>query len=313
MIARHLRPLAGPGALGLADDAAVVNLPPERSLVITADAMVAGIHFLVDDEPSLIARKLLRTNLSDIAAMGATPFGYLTTLSVPRGTQDAWFEGFAAGLAEDQRVFRLALLGGDTTTTPGPVSLSLMILGTVEPGSALRRSGARSGDRLFVSGTIGDGALGLLAARGELADPTGYLADRYRLPQPRLALGNLLRGIASAAMDISDGLVQDIGHLCRASGLAAVIHANRLPLSPAARVADRLALCLTGGDDYELAFAIPPERVEAALAAAAAALVPVTQIGHFEPGQANVTVLGEDLTPLRLERSGWDHLSPNDL
>ena len=186
-IARYFKPLAGPGALELGDDAAVFAPPVGRELVVAADAMVAGVHFLADDPPDLVARKLLRTNLSDLAAMGAVPFGYLLTVSVPRGTPDAWFAAFSAGLAQDQAEFGVALLGGDTTSTAGPVSLSLTIMGSVASGQALRRNGARAGDGIWVSGTIGDGALGLLAAQGAIVD--GYLADRYRVPQPRLALG----------------------------------------------------------------------------------------------------------------------------
>ncbi len=306
-IARHFRPLAGPGALGLSDDAAVFAPPPGRELVVSADAMVQGVHFLPDDPPDLVARKLLRTNLSDLAAMGAAPLGYLLTVSVPRGTPDAWFAAFAAGLAADQAEFAIPLLGGDTTSTPGPVSLSLTIIGTVAPGAALRRNGARPGDGIWVTGTIGDGALGLLAAQGALEDPDGYLAGRYRLPRPRLALGQRLAGIAHAAMDISDGLVQDLGHLCRASGVGATIEATLVPLSKAAARADRLPLCLTGGDDYELLLAVPPGAESALAAAAQATGIPVTRIGAVASGAAEVRVIGHDGAPLALSRGGWSH------
>ncbi len=307
LIARHFASLAGPGALGLGDDAAVFAPPPGRELVVAADAMVAGVHFLPDDPADLVGRKLLRVNLSDLAAMGAVPLHYLMTVSAPRATPDAWFAGFAAGLAADQREFGLTLLGGDTTTTPGPLTLSLTILGHVAPGTALRRNGARDGDLIFVTGTIGDGALGLLAARGELPDADGFLAGRYRLPQPRLALGARLHSIAHAAMDVSDGLVQDLSHLCRAAGLAAVIEAGRVPLSPPARAADRRELCLTGGDDYELLLAVPPERAAALAAASAATFIPVTRIGAFHAGPPAVTVRAPDGTPIPLARGGWSH------
>ncbi len=308
MIARYLRPLAGRGALGLLDDAAVVDVPPGRSLVIAADALVAGVHFLPDDRPDLIACKLLRTNLSDLAAMGAQPLAYLTTVAVPQGTSDAWFADFAAGLAADQAAFGLFLLGGDTTSTSGPLSLSLTILGLVERGRLLLRSGAGPGDGLYVSGTIGDAALGLLAVRGEIADTTGFLADRYRVPRPRIDLGRALVGIASAAMDISDGLVQDVAHLCRASGVGAVIEADLVPLSAAAREAGRLDLCLSGGDDYELAFSVP-RASEAVLADAITSTgVPVTRIGRFTPGAPRVVVVRADGSQMSLARSGWDHL-----
>jgi len=309
LIYRHFRPLAGPGALNLDDDAAVFAPPPGRELVIAADAMVEGVHFLPDDPPDLVARKLLRTNLSDLAAMGAVPLGYLLTVSVRRDTPDAWFAGFSAGLAHDQREFSLVLLGGDTTSTPGPASLSLTILGSVTPGTALRRGGARAGDEIWVSGTIGDGALGLLAATGRLADPSGFLAGRYRLPQPRVALGQRLAGIVTAAMDVSDGLVQDLGHLCRASGLAAIVEAPLVPLSAPARAADMLELCLTGGDDYELLMAVPPGRVAALGAAAAAGDVPVTRIGAFETGAPVVQVRGAAGAPMALRAGGWSHFT----
>jgi thiamine-monophosphate kinase len=308
-IARHFRPLAGDGALALTDDAAVFTPPPGRELVVAADAMVAGVHFLPDDPPDLVARKLLRTNLSDLAAMGAEPLGYLMTVSVPRTTPDSWFASFAAGLAEDQREFGIFLLGGDTTSTSGPASLSLTILGSVAPGTALRRSGARAGDGLWVSGTIGDGALGLLAATGRIEDPDGHLLGRYRLPRPRLALGLRLHGIAHAAMDVSDGLVQDLGHLCRESGVAAELHASSVPLSPAARSAAMLEACLTGGDDYELLLAVPPDRAAALAEAARAAGVPVTRIGVFREGPPLVTVRAADGAILPLAKGGWSHFA----
>jgi thiamine-monophosphate kinase len=307
LIARHFRPLAGAGALGLADDAAVIAPPQGRDLVLTVDAMVAGVHFLPDDPPDLIGRKLLRVNLSDLAAKGAVPLGYLMTVSAPRGTPDTFFAGFAAGLAADQALFGIALLGGDTTSTPGPLSLSLTAIGHVASGAMVRRAGARPGDGIWVTGTIGDGALGLRVARGELPDPDGYLLGRYRLPHPRL--GFPIAGIASAAMDVSDGLVQDLGHLCRASGLAAEVDAARVPLSAAARQAgpEHLAACLTDGDDYELLLAVPPAQETALTAAAASAGIAVTRIGRFRAGRPEVTVRGPSGTALALGSGGWSH------
>jgi thiamine-monophosphate kinase len=307
LIARHFRPLAGPGALDLADDAAVFAPPAGRELVISADAMVAGVHFLADDPADLVARKLLRTNLSDLAAMGAAPLGYLLTVSTPRDTPDAWFGAFARGLAQDQSAFGVPLLGGDTTSTPGPISLSLTILGTVQPGHAIRRNGARAGDGVWVSGTIGDGALGLLTATGRLDDPTGHLLDRYRLPRPRLGLA--VHGVVHAAMDVSDGLVQDLGHICRASSLAARIEAASVPLSMAAAQAGagHLARCLTGGDDYELLLAVPSSQEAALQSVATACRVPVTRIGYFEAGPPGVTVRGGDGAVMELPVGGWSH------
>jgi thiamine-monophosphate kinase len=319
LIARHFRPLAAaaPGALALTDDAALLDPPPGRTLVLAADAMVAGVHFLPDDPPETIGRKLLRVNLSDLAAMGAAPVGYLMTTALSRETGDAWLAAFSAGLGEDQARFGCFLLGGDTVSTTGPVTLSLTIIGSVAPGAALRRGGAQAGDELWVSGTIGDGALGLLALTGRLQAVSeaarAALGARYRLPEPRLALGAALAGLATACMDVSDGLVQDVGHLARAAGVAALIEANAVPLSEAAREAVAaepalLSRCLTGGDDYELAFAAPPGAAAALRAAASAAGVAVTRIGRFGAGEG-VTVTGPDGAPMRFARGGWSHIA----
>ena len=307
LIARHFRPLAGPGSLDLRDDAALLTPPPGKQLVLTADAMVAGVHFLPDDPPDLVGQKLLRVNLSDLAAKGATPLGYLMTVSTPRGTPDDWFAGFAAGLARDQATYGCTLLGGDTTSTPGPISLSLTIVGTVIPGQSVHRFGASAGDGIWVTGTIGDGALGLLVALGKLKDPTGFLLDRYRLPQPRTGLA--IGGVASAGMDVSDGLVQDLGHICRASGLAARIEAAMVPASDAARAAGPawLQIRLTGGDDYELLLAVPPAHEPALHAAASAAGIPVTRIGTFHSGAPEVMVRGSSGETLAFDKGGWSH------
>ncbi len=307
LIARHFRPLAGPGALDLKDDAALLTPPSGRQLVLTADAMVAGVHFLPDDPPDLVGQKLLRVNLSDLAAKGAEPLAYLMTVSTPRDTPDAWFAGFAAGLARDQATYGVALLGGDMTSTPGPISLSLTAIGHVAPNMAVHRCTARDGDAIWVTGTIGDGALGLAVAKGQLSDPTGHLLDRYRLPRPRVGLA--LSGIASAAMDISDGLVQDLGHICQASNLAAEVAADQVPLSDAARAAGPawMETCLTGGDDYELLLAVPPLHEDALLQAATTAGIPVTRIGHFHSGPTQVMVRQASGEPLTLIRGGWSH------
>ena len=300
-IARHFRPLAGPGSLGLTDDAAVFAPPPGRELVMTADAMVEGVHFLPGTAPDRVARKLLRVNLSDLAAMGAVPFGYLVTISVPRSLGEDWFTGFAAGLRADQDLFAINLLGGDTTETPGPLTLSLTAIGHVAPGGALLRSGAQAGDGVWVTGTIGDGVLGLHAARGELADPDGYLQGRYDLPTPRLGLP--LAGWARAAMDVSDGLFQDLGHICRASGVAAAVEASRIPLSAQALAAGPAwrETAWVGGDDYELLLAVPPDLP-------LPRGVQATRIGWFQAGEG-VTVRGPDGTTLPLAERGWSHFA----
>jgi thiamine-monophosphate kinase len=288
------------------DDAAVLDPPAGRQLVFTADAMVAGVHFLPDDPADTVGAKLLRVNLSDLAAMGAAPLAYLMTVSAPRDTADAWFAAFAEGLARDQARFGVTLLGGDTTATPGPMTLTLTAIGHVTPGAALRRTGAGLGDEVWVTGTIGDGALGLLALQGRVADADSWLAGRYRLPQPRLGLA--LHGVVSACIDVSDGLVQDLGHLCRAAGLGAVIEAGLVPRSPAAFAAGDawLTTCLTGGDDYELLMAVPPGRARLLLDAASAQGCRVTRIGRFEAGD-RVRVLDASGAPMALERPGWSH------
>ena len=306
LIARHFAPLAGPGGLGLLDDAALLQPPPGRTLVLTADAMVAGVHFLPDDPPDLVGAKLLRVNLSDLAAKGATPLGYLMTVSAPPSITTDWLAGFAAGLARDQAEFGLSLLGGDTTRTPGPLTLSLTCIGHVGPEGIVRRAGAQAGDEIWLTGTIGDGALGLAALQGRLPDPDGFLADRYRRPRPRLGL--VRPGLAAAAMDVSDGLVQDLGHLARAAGLAAEVELGAVPLSDAARAAgaEWVETCLTGGDDYEVLIAMRPGRGEELQAAAERAGVGISRIGVFWAGEG-VRVLDTAGRAMRFERSGWSH------
>jgi thiamine-monophosphate kinase len=233
--------------------------------------------------------------------------GYLMTISTPKDTPDAWFAGFAAGLAADQALYGATLLGGDTTSTPGPISLSLTAIGHVSPGTAVHRFGAQPGDAIWVTGTIGDGALGLAVAQGRLTDPSGHLLGRYRLPQPRVGLA--ICGVASAGMDVSDGLVQDLGHICRVSGLAARLEAAAVPLSDAARSAGSawLNTCLTGGDDYELLLAVPPENESALQQAAMTAGMAVTRVGAFHPGEPLVMVVAPGGETLALTKGGWSH------
>jgi len=313
LIADLFAPLAAgfPGALGLKDDAALLAAEPGFETVVTVDAMVAGIHFLPDDPPDLIARKLVRVNLSDLAAKGAVPFAVLLAAAFPRDVSDDWLRRFADGLAMDLREFGVALIGGDTVATPGPLTLSLTALGRVSAGRALLRSSARVGDTVWVSGTIGDGMLGLAAARGDLGGVSpaelATLADRYRLPRPRVTLGPSLIGVAHAAMDVSDGLVQDLGHLCRASAVGAVIDAGAVPLSVAALAANTpLASLLAGGDDYELLFTAPSQAAAALLVLAESAGVPVSAIGRIVEGEG-VTVVDAAGHPLALGQGGWRH------
>jgi thiamine-monophosphate kinase len=314
-IARFLAPLAGPGGLGLRDDVALIDGPDKQQYVLTADAIVEGVHFLGDDPPPQVAQKLLRVNLSDLAAKGAVPVGYLLVTALPQARDEAWLEAFAAGLAADQATYAIELLGGDSTATDGPATLSITALGRVAAGRAVLRGGARPGDAVYVSGTLGDAALGLQVLRGELrgidAGARAFLADRYRLPQPRLALGQRLVGTAHAMIDISDGLVADLGHIADVSGVGAVIEAARLPLSPAARgvvAADplRFAAALGGGDDYELLFTAAAEA-GAALAELGRELgVPLTMIGRIEAG-SGVTVVDDKGAMLAVPIAGYRH------
>lgn len=315
LIRRYFAPLAGPGSLKLTDDAAVVDLQPDRSLVATTDTVIAGVHFLADDPPDLIARKALRVNLSDLASMGAEPLGYLLVTALPAGIDENWVAQFSRGLAQDQAEFSIALLGGDTAFTPGPLSLTITALGQVERGKALLRSGAKPGDRVYLSGTIGDSAFGLKLAKGEplTLSPSekSSLLDRYRLPQPRLGLGRRLIGVASAAMDVSDGFAADLGHICQASRVGALVEAAKMPVSPALRSVlevgeASLVEVATGGDDYELLFTAPA-AVELLLGRIATELaLPLTAVGEIrrEPG---VIVLDQNGRAVELGPGGYRH------
>lgn len=311
LIDRLLKPLAWgfPGALDLADDAAVIDVPAGRQLVIAKDAIVADVHFLAGDPPELVAGKLLRVNLSDLAAMGAEPLAYLTAIARPPAIDDAWLQRFTSGLLADQRRFGCHLIGGDTTSTTGPLVLSLTILGTVPTGEALLRSGARPGDDVWVSGTLGDAAIGLRVLRGLAVteDEALELVGRYRTPSPRLVLGQALRGLASSAIDVSDGLVADLAHICAESKVAAVIHGATLPLSDVARgVPGAREAALTGGDDYELLFTAPSARRSAVECLASRVGHAITRIGSMKEG-AGVRVVEADGQPIALPRQGWRH------
>jgi len=316
-IARFFAPLTGefPGAFGLTDDAAVMTPPAGREIVVTTDTIVAGVHFVGDEAPGLIASKLLRVNLSDLAAMGARPIAYTLSLALPDSIDDDWLAAFAAGLQGDQDIFHTTLAGGDSVSTPGALTLTVTALGTVETGKALRRSRALAGDLVYVSGTIGDGALGLLALRGELQglceDDRSELIGRYRLPRPRIGLGQRLVGLASAAIDISDGLAADLMHILDASGVGAEIDATAVPLSNAARAAlagdgGLLEAVLTGGDDYELLFTAPPGYAGKIAALASDLELPLTPIGAIGAGQG-LRVAGAGGEALELSRKGWVH------
>ncbi len=318
LIERFFRPLAShPGALALSDDAAYFTPPAGHDLVLTADMIVAGVHFLADDPADTIAKKALRVNLSDLAAKGAEPVGALLAISLPRAVEEGWIEAFSSGLGEDCVAFGCPLLGGDTTKTPGPLSISITAIGKVPAGEMVRRAGAKPGDLVVVSGTIGDGVLGLRVARSDSSlaplswDQLDYLRHRYRVPEPRVALAPLLREYANAAMDVSDGLVGDLAKLARVSGVGAMLDTERLPLSNAAYDALDLAPglledVLTGGDDYEVLCAIPEFRFASFAEAAGRLGVPVSPIGRFSEGEG-VTVAGPGGQQLSFKKGAYSH------
>src|SRR5450759_2822585 len=307
LIARYFRPLAtDPGAFGLGDDAAILKAPGD-DVVVTTDAVVEGVHFRPDDPPDTVARKALRVNISDLAAKGATPAGFVLTLAL-RSADDAWLAPFARGLGEDAGLFGCPLLGGDTVATPGPLMISITAFGRVPAGKMVHRGGANTGDRLVVTGTIGDAVLGLDILKGGavaavLADDAAarqMLVGRYRIPQPRNALATAVRDHASAAMDVSDGLAGDLAKLCAASGVSAAIEAPSVPTSAAAaallaRGAVGIEAIVSGGDDYEILCAIPEGSFAAFARAAGLAGVAVTSIG---------TVIADTSAPRFLDVQG---------
>jgi thiamine-monophosphate kinase len=320
-IIRLLAPLAAgyPGAFGLEDDCALVRPEPGTELVLKTDPIAEGVHFLPTDAAEDVAWKALAVNVSDLAAKGATPIGYLMALSFPQAPAREWMARFADGLAAAQQRFGCHLIGGDTDRRPGPLTVSITVVGSVPQGGMVRRGTAKPGDLLFVSGTLGDASLGLAlrttlsltATWGLLPEEAEYLRRRYLRPEPRLPLAPPLRAHASAAMDISDGLAKDLGRMCAASGCGAHVRFADVPLSAAGAkalaadpaLAERI---VAGGDDYEILAAITPNRAAAFAQAAAAAHVPVAAIGAMTAG-GGVLIEARDGRPMTLDRAGWDH------
>ncbi|MET0967909.1 MAG: thiamine-phosphate kinase [Tardiphaga sp.] len=319
LIARYFKPLAtDPGAFGLTDDAAILKADGE-DIVVNTDAIVEGVHFLPDDPPDTIARKALRVNLSDLAAQGADPAGFVLTLAL-RETDAAWLAEFARGLGEDITAFGCPLLGGDTVSTPGPLMVSVTAFGRVPAGRMVRRHGARSGDLVVVTGSIGDAALGLAVLKGgtvasELADDAAAcqaLVQRYRVPQPRTALAKAVRAHATASMDVSDGLAGDLAKLCAVSGVSATIEAAAIPRSAAVRgLYDRgvigLESIVAGGDDYEILCTMPPEQWDAFADTAGQAAVEVTVIGTIRTGPGPSHFADAVGNPIALKRLSYSH------
>ena len=319
LIARYLAPLAThPAADRLRDDVAVLALESLRGdLVITTDAVVAGVHFLSDEDPALVAERVLRANLSDLAAKGARPIGYQLTLAMTAAQDEAWMEAFTGGLRANQDAFSWSLLGGDTVRTPGPLTLSLTAIGELCGAHAPRRGGARAGEDVWVTGWVGDGALGLAVAKGETDFlPANAAADaerKFRLPEPRVAFGMALgaANAATASADVSDGLIADLGHICESSGLRAVIQADAVPLSAAGHLAvahdaSWLPRLLSGGDDYEIVFTAPPGAADAIRQAGTETGLTVSRIGTMAAGRG-VEVQRTDGTPLEIQDGGYHH------
>src|SRR6266403_4403635 len=313
LIATYFRPLAThPGAFDLADDAAAIAPPPGCDLVLTTDGVISGVHFFPDDPADAVARKALRINLSDLAAKGAAPLGFLLSIGLPAGLPADWLKAFARGLREDAEHYGCPLLGGDTDRSPSGITVYIAALGAVPHGGMVRRKGARAGDCVVATGTFGDAALGLVlrqdaaaAGRWKLdAAMLDHLNSRYLLPQPRTVIAEALRRHASAAMDVSDGLVGDFAKLCVASRVSARVEASCVPLSGAAEhaLAAEPALIerlLTGGDDYEIVCTVPAKKVAAFQAAVAKARVPLAEIGVINKGSAPPSFFdtsGESLT-----------------
>jgi len=320
LIARYFRPLAThPGAFGLLDDAAVLTPPPGCDLVLKTDAIVGGVHFFPDDPPDAVAKKALRVNLSDLAAKGARPLGFLLSLALPSAIDESWLTAFSQGLAADAERYGCPLFGGDTDRTPGPVTIAIAAFGALPHGTLVKRSTARVGDLIVVTGTVGDAALGLrlrqerAAARWGLDEAMqSHLLARYLLPEPRLAVAEALRAHASASMDVSDGLVGDLAKLCRASGVSGEVEVGRVPLSAAARRALRvepglIAAVLTGGDDYEIVATVAAGAAEAFCAAAAATGTALTVIGRVMAGEDEPRFFDDHGRALTFAQRSYSH------
>jgi thiamine-monophosphate kinase len=321
LIARHFRPLAThPGALGLTDDAAVVAVPRGHELVLKTDGVIAGVHFFPDDPPEAVAKKALRINLSDLAGKGARPLGFLLSIALTRAEVGGWLKRFTAALGADAKKFGCPLLGGDTDRTPGRVTVTIAAFGTVPRGTMVRRGGARAGDHVVVTGTIGDAALGVILRRDPGAAKRwgldrrmrAHLERRYLVPEPRNALAEALRRTANGGMDVSDGLVGDLAKMCRASRVDATIDVARMPLSRAARTAlaaepALIETILTGGDDFEVLASVSARKLAVLRKAAGGAGIRLTEIGRFAKGDGAARFLDARGRALKFARPSWSH------
>ncbi len=301
VIAKYFVPLAGEGAFGLTDDVALLPQRPGHDLLVTTDAITEGVDFFGFDPSSTIARKALRVNLSDLAAKGAVPAYYLLNLSLPHTVTPDWLAGFAEGLASDQDQYSLSLLGGDTGATDGPLSIAVTAFGFVPTGKMVKRGGARVGDDVYVTGSIGESGGGLAIFRREThtlpdADRDSLIA-RYRTPEPPVTFASGLRDVAHASVDVSDGLVADLGHIASASGVRIVVKGEAVPLSAPLRALwgdNTLLRAVTAGDDYQIAFTGPPGLSGL-----------FTRIGHVEAGEGvSLTLNGSDIA---VPKTGYRH------
>jgi thiamine-monophosphate kinase len=320
LIARFFGPIAtDPGALGLTDDAAFIKPPPGTEMVLKTDAIVGDVHFFNDDPAAAVAQKALRVNLSDLAAKGAKPLGFLVSLALPKDIGEDWLAGFASGLREDAATYKCPLFGGDTVRSPGPIMVSVATFGSVPDGRMVRRAGAKAGDHVFVTGTIGDAALGLKLRQGVASSQDWPLDDkhrehllsRYLLPRPRNALAQAVLDYASSSMDVSDGLAGDLAKLARVSTVAAGIEVARVPLSDAAQAviahdASMLETALSGGDDYEILCTVPPANIDRFRVAAMMAKTAVTDIGTVAEGDGAV-FREPDGRPMSFRRTSFSH------
>jgi thiamine-monophosphate kinase len=321
LIARFFRPLAShPGALSLRDDAAFFSPPEGHEIVLTTDAVIAGVHVLADETPDAIARKTLRVNLSDLAAKGAAPAAFLLSLALPRNSGDDWLAAFCAGLKDDADAFGCPLIGGDTDRTDGPLTVTIFALGTLPRGTMVKRSGAQPGDHILVSGSIGDAALGLMlrrdpahAARWKLeVGERDHLLDRYRLPQPRVALTDALRAYASASIDVSDGFVGDLSKLLRVSGVSGEVEVTRVPLSAGAKKALSADAGLHdtifgGGDDYEIICTVADDKLEAFRVVAQETGIAVAAVGRVREGSGPPHFFDAEGRALTFARRSFSH------
>lgn len=298
-------------ALGVGDDCALLSPSPGMHMAISSDMLVEGRHFFPDANPLTLGHKCLAVNLSDLAAMGAQPVGFTLALALPKA-EPGWLEPFSKGMLALADQHNCELIGGDTTK--GPLNICITVFGEVPPGQALRRDGAQAGDDIWISGTLGDARLALAACRQEVTlDATQYeqAAGRLHAPTPRVALGMALRGIANAAIDISDGLVGDLGHILKRSQVGATLSADALPVGPvlSQRALEvRRHFALAGGDDYELCFTAPVARRSEVLASAQRAGTEVTRVGSIDaaPGLRLVDSVG---APLNLRLNSFDHFA----